>query len=171
MILLGELAVRFTVLSMLAVGGGATVLPDMQRMAAAEGWVDPVTFASFYALTQCAPGPNILVVTLIGLKVAGIPGALAASAGMLVPSSILAYGAASGWARFRDSAWQRMTAAALMPVVGGLVVAAGTLLAEAAARGWLSIVITASVAGASVLTRVNPLWLLLTAAGLGAVAL
>lgn len=170
MTLFGELALRFMLLSMVAVGGGATVLPDMQRMAEAQGWLDPATFASYYALTQCAPGPNILVVALVGLHVAGIAGALAASAGMLVPSSILAYFVAGGWARFRDAPWRRQLAAALLPVVGGLVVAAGVLIAEAAALTWVSFAITAAVALLSVTTRVNLLLLLVAAAAAGAVA-
>ncbi len=170
MTLLGELALRFMLLSMVAVGGGATVLPDMQRMAEAQGWLDPATFASYYALTQCAPGPNILVVALVGLHVAGIAGALAASAGMLVPSSILAYFAAAGWVRFGDAPWRKQLAAALLPVVGGLIVAAGVLIAEAAALTWVSLAITASVALLSVATRINLLLLLVGAAMVGAVA-
>jgi chromate transporter len=168
--MLGELALRFMLLSMVAVGGGATVLPDMQRMAEAQGWLDPATFASYYALTQCAPGPNILVVALVGLHVAGIAGALAASAGMLVPSSILAYFAAAGWVRFGDAPWRKQLAAALLPVVGGLVIAAGVLIAEAAALTWVSFAITAAVALLSVTTRVNLLLLLVVAAAVGALA-
>ena len=168
--ILGELALRFMLLSMVAVGGGATVLPDMQRMADAQGWLDPATFASYYALTQCAPGPNILVVALVGLNVAGIPGALAASAGMLVPSSVVAYFAVAGWARFGDAPWRKVLAAALLPVVGGLIIAAGVLIAEAAARTWVSVAITAAVALLSVTTRVNLLLLLMAAAAVGAVA-
>lgn len=171
MTLYGELALRFMLLSMIAVGGGATVLPDMQRLAEAQGWLDPATFASYYALTQCAPGPNILVVALVGLHVAGIWGALAASAGMLIPSSIVAYFAAGGWTRYGDAPWRKLLARALLPVVGGLIVAAGVLLAEAAARNWISLVITAAVALLSVTTRINLLVLLLAAAGIGAVVL
>ena len=70
-----QLAGLFALLSMLAIGGGAGVLPDMQRAAVAHGWVTPHEFLQMFAISRAAPGPGSQIVVLIGQKAAGLPGA------------------------------------------------------------------------------------------------
>ncbi len=67
----------FAQLSLLAFGGGNSILPEMQRQVVqVHQWMTARDFAALYALAQAAPGPNMLVSALIGQRVAGIPGAL-----------------------------------------------------------------------------------------------
>ncbi len=47
-------------------------------------WMTEKQFADAYAIAQLSPGPNVLIVTLIGYAVAGIPGALAATLAILL---------------------------------------------------------------------------------------
>ena len=67
-------------MSLFAVGGAAAAVPEMHRIAVdVHHWMTDKQFADAYAIAQLSPGPNVLIVTLIGYAVAGIPGALAAT--------------------------------------------------------------------------------------------
>ncbi len=69
------LALIFAELSVLAFGGGNTILPEMQRQVVeVHGWMTAADFSALFALGQAAPGPNLMVVTLVGWHVAGGPG-------------------------------------------------------------------------------------------------
>ncbi len=168
---LGSLAALFGQLSVLAVGGVAPVLPEMQRQVVeVHGYMDRPTFAALYGLAQAAPGPNMLVSTLVGWRVAGVPGALAATSGMIGPSSVLTYATARLWDRFRDRTWRRVVQAGLVPVTVGLVGAGAALLAASTTHGVISAAITLATAAVLIRTRVHPLWMLAVGAAAGAVA-
>ncbi|MDX9737331.1 MAG: chromate transporter, partial [Azonexus sp.] len=63
------LFIEFVILSFVAFGGATALLPEMHRVVVLEhGWLDDTTFTHLYAIAQAAPGPNVLVVTLIGWK-------------------------------------------------------------------------------------------------------
>jgi Chromate transport protein ChrA len=69
------LALQFSLLSFLAIGGAITALPEMHRQAVdVYHWMTSTQFTQLVAIAQAAPGPNVLIVTLIGQQVAGIPG-------------------------------------------------------------------------------------------------
>ena len=64
---------QFTLLSLLAVGGLNSVIPDMQRyVVEGSGWLTARQFGEVYALSQATPGPNVMVVTMLGAIVAGV---------------------------------------------------------------------------------------------------
>jgi chromate transporter len=72
------LALHLAMLSSVSFGGFPSVLPDVHNFVAANGWVTDREFADFFAVSQVMPGPNmILMMSLIGLKVGGVPGAIA----------------------------------------------------------------------------------------------
>jgi hypothetical protein len=80
-------------LSLLAVGGGGTVIPDMHRyLVESRHWMTDEQFAALYAISQASPGPNILFVALFGWQVAGAAGAFASMVGICGPSSVIALG-------------------------------------------------------------------------------
>lgn len=164
-----RLAAIFGELSLLAVGGGNTVLPEMQRqVVSVQGWMPASEFAALYALAQAAPGPNMLVSTLIGWRVAGLAGAVTATLGICLPSCVLTFFTAHAWHRFRDAPWRRTVQAGLVPVTVGLVMAGAAVLTMATARDWQAGLVTAVVTVVLLTTRLNPLWLLGAAAALGA---
>jgi chromate transporter len=160
---LAELAIDFSLLSLITVGGVITVLPEMHRnVVEVHGWMSGVEFAQLFALAQASPGPNILVVSLIGWKVAGLAGAVVATTAVCAPSSILAYGVSRIWHRFRGERWREVVEDGLVPVTVGLMLAGGYLITLAADRSPLAFVITAATAGIVLATRIHPLWLLAT---------
>lgn len=167
---LPALALIFLELSLLAIGGVNATLPEMQRrVVEVHGWMSARQFAALYALAQAAPGPNMLISTLVGEHVAGLGGAAVATLAMVGPSSALTWACASAWHRFRGTAWLRRAQAGITPVTTGLVAAAAALLAASTAQTWREALLTALVAAAVLGTRVHPLLLLAAGGALGAV--
>ncbi len=162
------LAAVFAQLSLLAFGGTNSVLPEMQRqVVSVHGWLTAQEFASLFALAQAAPGPNMLVVTLIGWRVAALPGALITTICIAGPSSVLTYVTAHLWYRFRDAAWRRRLQAGLMPVTVGLLMASAALLIRTTSTGWRTALLTAVATGLFLFSRLHPLLVLGAAAALG----
>src|SRR5262249_49498737 len=80
---LAPLASHFLVLSVLAFGGANAVIPEIHRDAVeVSRWMTDQQFADLFAISQASPGPNILIVALVGYQVAGVAGALVATAAM-----------------------------------------------------------------------------------------
>ena len=161
-----ELAGVFGQLSLVSIGGINAVLPELKRQVVERhGWMTAGDFAALYALAQAAPGPNMLVSTLIGWHVAGLAGALAAT------GALLTWLVAGAWHRFRDRPWRLLVQSGLMPVTAGLVVAAAIVLSEATAVSPGHAVLTAIAAVLLTATRLHPLWVLAAGAALGAAGL
>ena len=158
---LAQLAVDFSLLSLITVGGVITVLPEMHRnVVEVHGWMSGAEFAQLFALAQASPGPNILVVSLIGWKVAGLAGAVVATGAACAPSSILTYAVSKVWQRFRGARWRVAVEDGLVPVTVGLMLAGGYLITLAADQTVMGFVITGVTAAGVLATRVHPLWLL-----------
>ena len=168
---LPTLATLFAELSMLAIGGANTLIPELQRRVAAQGWMGASEFSALFALAQAAPGPNMLIVTLVGWRVAGWSGAAVATGAFVVPSGVLTYFFARLWQRFREAHWRRVVQAGLTPVTVGLVMAAAVLLCRAAITGAGTLLVVLATATALLATRLHPLWLLAAGAGLGVAGL
>jgi len=163
------LASIFGQLSVLAVGGIAPVLPEMQRqLVDVHRFMDRTEFAALFALAQAAPGPNMMVATLIGWQVAGPAGAVVATGALILPSSLLTYATAHAWHRFRDRPWRRLIQTGLTPVTVGLVAAGAALLAVSTTTGVVTGLITLATVAVVLRTRLHPLWMLALGAVLGA---
>jgi chromate transporter len=130
-------------------------------------WMTDKQFTDAYAIAQLSPGPNVLIVTLIGYAVAGIPGALAATLAMCLPTALLAYYVSRLLSRPNQSRWPRVIQAALVPLSIGLMAASALILAQSADRTIAALLLTALVAVIASVSRINPLWLLLAGGLLG----
>jgi chromate transporter len=162
------LAWTFAVMSLFAVGGANAAIPEMHRVAVEiQHWMTEKQFADAFAISQMSPGPNVLIVTLIGYSVAGITGALVATLGMCVPTAVLAYCVSGLLRRSSRSRWPGIIQAALVPLSIGLMGASGLVLARASDRSWIAALITVMAAGVAFATRLNPVWLLLAGGCLG----
>lgn len=158
---ISELVFYFLALSMVSIGGANGVIPEMHRyFVDTQHWMNDVDFVELVALAQAAPGPNVLVVTLLGWKISGIAGALAATVAMCVPSSVLAYGVGQVWDRYREKRWHVALREGLAPITVGFIVASGYVLTTTADDNWLEYAITAITIAAVLTTRLHPLWLL-----------
>jgi len=169
--LLWQIAITFGSLSLVAVGGANALVPEMRRqMVDVLGWMSDPTFTNLFALAQAAPGPNVLIVSLLGWHVAGLQGLAVATLAMITPSCLLAFGVRRVMARSADSAWLRVLQGGLVPIAIGLILASGSIMARAADRGALTAAITAATAALIFWTARSPLWALATGALLSVVA-
>lgn len=104
-----SLALIFTELSLIAFGGGNAILPEMQRrVVEVQHWMSASEFSALFALAQAAPGPNMMVVPLVGWHVAGFAGVVVTSIAKFGPSSLITAGAVTLWERFKDRPWRRI---------------------------------------------------------------
>jgi chromate transporter len=163
------LALVFGQLSLLAFGGANSILPDLQRQIVGHGWMSGHEFAALFALAQAAPGPNMMVVSLIGWRVAGLPGALVSTLAIAGPTSVLTYLTAGLWFEWRDKPVRKAIQAGLLPVTIGLVMASAALITKSTTLDWQTGAITVAVAAAVYFTKWHPLLILAGAALFGAV--
>jgi len=158
----------FALLSLFAVGGANAAIPEMHRIAVdVMHWMTDRQFADMFAIAQVSPGPNIIIVTLIGYHVAGIAGAAVATGAMCGPTCLLAFLVARTWDRFKDAHWRISIQAGLVPVSLGLIGASAFVLARAADNNVYAGAITAVTAVVAFATRLNPLWIFLAGGLLG----
>jgi chromate transporter len=163
-----ELLAGAAVLSLMAVGGANAIVPELHRQTVElRHWLTGPEFAALFAIASASPGPNVLVVTLIGWQLGGIPGALVATVGICGPSSMLAYGIGHVWERLRGSPWRRAIQRGLAPVTIGLVLGSGWLLTGAAAQNWHGVLLAGVAAVVYFRAKFNPLWVLAAGAAVG----
>jgi chromate transporter len=171
-----SLFLHFLTLSLLAIGGAITTVPEMHRFLVDKtGWLSDTMFTSSIALAQAAPGPNILFVAVLGYNVAGLPGAAASMAGIMLPSTVLTV-TATRWARNnRESLAVRAFSAGMTPLTLGLIIATGWLLAlpflKAEAHRWSTLALIAVTVGLTLKTRLGLVWMVLGGGVLGALGL
>lgn len=169
---LSQLAVQFALLSLVSFGGVNSIVTEIQRVAVENAhWMTDREFATYFAIGQAAPGPNILIASLVGWHVAGVAGALVATLGMCGPSAVMVYFLSDAWERWRHSRWRRVVQGGLIPFSTGLVCASGYVLARAADYNAMTTCITLGTAGFVYFTRLNPLWALGASALLGVAGL
>jgi len=163
-----SLAWTFAVTSLFAVGGANAAIPEMHRIAVdVHHWLTDKQFSDAFAIAQLSPGPNVLIVTLIGYSVAGVVGALVATLAMCAPTAALAYVVSRWLTQSRGARWPAIVQSALVPLSIGLMAASALILALASDHSWAAVLVTVAAAIVASVTRLNPLWLLLVGGCLG----
>lgn len=165
--ILAGLALDFVVLSLAAFGGAATIAPALREgVVFRRHWMSDADFLQLYAVARAAPGPNIMIASVIGWKVAGLRGLAVATAAILIPSSTLCILLGRLTVRHEQTRFVQALKLGLAPVAVGLILASGVAIARAADAGPFAWALTAAGAAWVVFTRGNPLWIL----GLGGAA-
>lgn len=158
----------FAVMSLFAVGGANSAIPEMHRVAVdVHHWMNDKEFSDMFAIAQLSPGPNVLIVTLIGYSVAGVFGAVVATLAMCGPTAILAYYVSRMLARARHLRWPGLLQAALVPLSIGLMGASAFILALTSDLSWMAALITIVAAVLAFATKLNPFWMLAAGGLLG----
>jgi len=186
-----DLFTHFASLSLLAVGGAITTAPDMHRyLVLQNGWLSEPQFTSSIAISQAAPGPNVLFVAVlgwnVGLNAGGGPsagwvawalalfGVLVTMVAILLPSSVLTY-TATRWAhQNRELRAVRAFKTGMAPIVIALLIATGWLLTgshEHPARDWPLWLLTAVTTVLVWRTKMHLLWMIGAGGLLGALGL
>jgi chromate transporter len=156
--ILVQLGVLFGGLSLISIGGANVLLPEIHRQVVeTHAWLDDATFARLFAISQAAPGPNIMLASIIGWHIAGLAGLLVATLGILIPPAIGALIAGRGVRRWSEHRAIHMLTAGLVPLALGLMLASGVVASHSARGGLLGYAVTASVGLAVFATNRNPL--------------
>ena len=155
------LADLFAKLSLLPFGSINAILPEMQRQVVdVQQWMSPQEFSTLFALAHAAPGPNMMIATLIGWHVGGYAGMFVTTMATFGPSSIVVMIALRVWERFEHHAWRNIMQRALLPVTAGVVTASALRISEASNHSLMPWIITGVVASAALRATTHPLWLL-----------
>jgi chromate transporter len=158
-------------LSLAAVGGASSIYAPLQHQAVeALQWLTPQEFLDMFAIARITPGPGSMLATLIGFKVAGLPGAVVATLALFVPSSLLCFGIARVWDHYHARPWRQAFEDGLAPIAAGLMLAGALAVLRLGAAGPLWYLSwTIAIAVAALLTwrsRLHPLGLIVGGAAL-----
>lgn len=156
-----SLVLVFVPLSLLSVGGGPSILAGIDHAVATRGWMSQREFLDLFAIARAAPGPGVLLATLVGWKVAGIPGAAIASLALFLPSSLLYYAIARHWSAHRGKLWHSALERGLAPIAAALILAGSLVILRASGTDYtLWAIAAASTAVLLWRPKLNPLWVL-----------
>lgn len=122
-----QLFLSFLQIGMFSFGGGYAAMPLIQgQVVAAHGWLSMGEFTDLITISQMTPGPiAVNSATFVGIKIAGIPGALAATAGCILPSCIIVTLIACLYLKYRNMAVLQGVLASLRPAVVAMIASAG----------------------------------------------
>jgi chromate transporter len=178
--LIWKIFILFSRVALFSWGGGPASLALMQREVLGAGWATSHEFADAVALSNALPGPIAPQVSgFIGYKLAKLPGAIAAVAGTVLPTTILLLIVVAFFMGIKDSPAIKAMLAAVRPVVVGLLLwtaydmAAAVFSAKklgwsaALVGGWDKILIVVAAFALLVTTRINPALIVVGAAVLG----
>ncbi|CAN5238305.1 chromate transporter [soil metagenome] len=159
----------FSLMSLTAIGGGVIMLaPDVHRWVVdAHHLMTSEDFAAAFTIAQASPGPNVLFISLIGLKVAGVPGALASTVAVVLPSFLFTLAVVRFGSHRPAGPFGNAIKRGLAPISVGLLAAGGLVLAKAADSGVIALLMTAATVALMVRTKINPVWLIAIGAVIG----
>lgn len=167
-----SLCLLFGSLSLVSIGGGNTVIPDIHRAAVLHyHWLTDKEFAAAFAIAQAAPGPGSLIVSLVGWKAAGWPGAIAATSAMYVPACTLTFICSRLWLKFKNNPWIILIEKGLTPISIGLILASGWIILQDINRNWLTDILIITTVWNGIKMRMHPILLMAIAAIAGIVGL
>jgi chromate transporter len=163
-----QLIVILVPLSLAAIGGASSIYAPLQHQTVdVRQWVTAREFIDLFAIARVTPGPGSMLATLLGWKVAGVPGALVATLALYLPACLLTVAVMGTWNRYRGTRWHTAVESGLAPIGAGLVFAGALALIRIGEMGPLAWGIMAGVAGwLTWKPRLHPLIPLFVGAGL-----
>ncbi len=183
MAILWNIFVVFTRVAFFSWGGGPASLALMQRETTGVGWVTPAEFADAVAVGNALPGPIAPQVSaFVGYKLAGVPGAVAAATGTVLPTTILMLVMVVFFFGVKDSPAVKAMLKAVRPVVVGLLLWTAYDMGRTVfgveqsswtaslVQGWDRVLLCVAAVALLTLTRINPAFIILGAAVFGLAA-
>jgi chromate transporter len=151
-----------------SIGGASALIPEFHRQIVdLNGWMTDASFARAVALAQIAPGPNMLIVSLIGWNVSGLPGLLISTLAIIVPPGMLAFAVGRLVHRLQGKVWLKAVKEAFGPIVVGLMLASGLVTSRAADHDVIGYGLTLAAGGYITYIKRNPLWVIAFGATVG----
>jgi chromate transporter len=167
MILL-ELFLTSLKIGLFSFGGGYAMLPLIRTEVVSKGWMTAPEFIDMVAISQMTPGPiAINACTFVGYKMGGISGAIAASAGMILPPFIFMSIVALLWMKFAEADVVQKVFLILRPTTIGLIGSAAILLAGSSLINWQAVIIFSLTLAILLKFKFNPIWLIIAGGLIG----
>ena len=167
-----ELGLYFALLSLVSVGGLPSVMPEMQRYVVdVKGLAHAVGLHPGLCRRAGRAGPQRADREPDRLEGRGAPRRLRRARIDLLPAAVIAWWVAELWDRFKDSPWRKAIQRAIAPIVVGMILSGGVVLATPGSPDWRLWLIAAIAAAGMLATKLNPLWFLGAGAALGALLL
>ena len=146
-----ELFWSFLKIGLFSFGGGYAAMPLIQeQVVSSHDWLSMAEFTDLITISQMTPGPiAINSATFVGIKIAGIPGALVSTAGCILPSCIIVLMIAKLYMKYRGMHMLQGILNSLRPAVVAMIASAG-----------ISVLITALWGSAELISLAGTNWIL-----------
>ena len=150
----------FFQIGLFSIGGGYAAMPLIQhQVVEAHAWLTLTQFTDIITIAEMTPGPiAVNSATFVGIHIAGIPGALIATAGCILPSCVIVLTLAHLYFKYRSFLVLKGVLQGLRPAVVGMIASAGLSI--------LLLALFGSSSGQPVFTQLDPVALCLFAAAL-----
>ena len=171
-----QLFLSFLQIGLFSVGGGYAAIPLVQSLIVErQGWITMTEFTNLITIAEMTPGPiAVNSATFVGIKIAGIPGALAATFGCILPSCIIVTVIAKLYLKYRSMEVLQGVLGSLRPAVVAMIAAAGISILITAFWGSRDLIIVTGTKWSLVLifavcmillrkVKMNPIWVMILA--------
>ena len=164
-----QLFLTFAKIGVVTFGGGAAMLPILQReVVENKHWATEEELVDYYAIGQCTPGIiAVNTATFVGQKLKGLSGCIFATLGMVFPSLVIISILAGLITNFADLAWVQNAFAGIRACVCVLIFNATVRLMKKSVVDKRTAVIFVVVLLGSVFLDISPVWFVLCSALLG----
>ncbi|HIT08295.1 MAG TPA: chromate transporter [Candidatus Merdivicinus faecavium] len=135
-----ELLWSFFQIGLFSIGGGYAAMPLIQAQVVDQhGWLTLSEFADIITISQMTPGPvAINSATFVGMRILGLPGAIVATLGCILPSCIIVTALAYFYFKYRNVSVVQGILGGLRPAVVALIASAGLTILMLAVFGGAS---------------------------------
>ena len=171
-----QLFVSFLQIGLFSVGGGYAAIPLVQSLIVErQGWITMTEFTNLITIAEMTPGQiAVNSATFVGIKIAGIPGALAATFGCILPSCIIVTVIAKLYLKYRSMEVLQGVLGSLRPAVVAMIAAAGISILISAFWGSRNLIALAGTKWSLVVifvvcmillrkVKMNPIWVMVLA--------
>lgn len=171
-----QLFLSFLQIGLFSFGGGYAAMPLIQgQVVTGHGWLTMSEFTDLITISQMTPGPiAVNSATFVGLKIAGVPGAVVATAGCILPSCIIVTILAKLYLKYRNMDLLQGVLKSLRPAVVAMIASAGILILVTAFWGSSAVITFAGTKWSMVVifviclillrkTKLNPIWVMVLA--------
>ena len=171
-----QLFLSFLQVGMFSFGGGYAAMPLIQgQVVTGHHWLSMSEFTDLITISQMTPGPiAVNSATFVGIKIAGIPGAFAATFGCILPPCIIVTILAKLYLKYRNMTMMQEVLHSLRPAVVAMIGAAGISILATAFWGseeiitfvgtkWSLVIIFFICLVLLRMVKMNPIWVMLLA--------
>ena len=166
----------FFQIGLFSFGGGYAAMPLIQNQVVdANGWLGMTEFMDLVTISQMTPGPiAINSATFVGIRIAGVSGALAATLGCVLPSGVIVIVLVRLYLKYRNMTLLQEILNSLRPAVVAMIASSGISILAAALWGeegtihlsqtnWRMAVLFGVCVLLLQKRRMNPIWVMVLA--------